>query len=87
MADQIDDHRAGQDQEVVLAIGDVHAVGIGPGEPALAHFGHHAAMTAERVLVIEKIAGSLEIVGPGHIDGELAPEQREQVLADLGHHT
>lgn len=73
-------------EHVVLAVGDVHAIGVGPREPSFAHGGDGAAVALEGVFVVEETALRLQVVGPRHVHGELAAQQREQVLADLGEH-
>ncbi len=55
--------RAGENQYVFLAVGDVDAVGVGHGEPAFGDLGNRLAGAGEGVLVIGEIAGGFEIGG------------------------
>src|ERR1035437_507955 len=80
MADHIDYNGAGQNEHIVLASVDVHAVGVGKGEPTFRHLSHCLAGASERVFHVEKTTFGLEIVGAGYVHGKLAAKQREQML-------
>src|ERR1041384_3181615 len=80
MTDHVDDYGAGQNQHMVFTVGDVHAVGVGPREPAFADTGHGAPAALESVFVIEKTALRLRIIRPRHIHSELASQECEQML-------
>ena len=64
---------------------DFYAVSVGPFEPALGDCRDGDTRgVGERVLVVEKIAGGLEIVGTWDIDGEAAVEESKEVFRDGG---
>src|SRR5689334_1119716 len=54
MADHVDDHGGGEDQDVVLTVRHFDSIGIGPAEPTFAHLGDLAAVTLERVFPIHE---------------------------------
>ena len=70
VAGLIDHDRAGKDEHVVLALGDVDAVRVGQGEPPLRDGRHVAVAAAEDVLVVEEVALRLEVVGSGRSERE-----------------
>lgn len=50
-------------------------------EPAFRNLSYDtASCVADFVLVVDQVPLGLKIVWPGHIDAELAPEEREQLL-------
>ena len=85
VADLVDDHGAGEDQQVVLAGFDVHGVGVADRQPLLGDRGHHAATVAEGVVVVQETALGLVVVGAGHVDRERTAQQGEDVLAHRRH--
>ena len=82
VAVEVDHDGARENEDVVLAIGDVDAVTVGPGEVLLRDRRDLAAMARERIFVIEEAPRRLEVVRAGDIDGELAVDEGEHVLAD-----
>ena len=55
------DDGAGEHQDVVLAGGDVYAVGVAEAEPALADLGDGPAGAGEAVLVVEEVPLDLQV--------------------------
>src|SRR5215207_4138813 len=78
----VDHHGAGKDEHVVLPLGDLDAVGVAQGEPALRHRRYLPVSTLEDVLVVEEIALRLEIVRPRHVYGKPMVKEGEQLLTD-----
>src|SRR4051812_35054063 len=62
VARHVDDDRRGQDQDVVLPLPDLDAVGVGQREPPLRDLGHDPATPMERVLVVAQVAHRLQVV-------------------------
>jgi len=65
VAGHVDDYRRGKNQQVVFALCNIHAVGIGPGEPALADLCDGAPAALKIIFVIEKISAGLQVSRPG----------------------
>ena len=84
VAAEVDHHGAGQNQDVVLAVGDVDTVAVGPGEVLLRDRRDLAAMPPKGVFIIEQASRCFEVVGAGDVDCELAEHEGEDVLADGG---
>ena len=57
MSHLVDTHRHRQDDDVVLARFNLHAIGITDPEPLLRYLGHLIAPLANGVLVVEDVAG------------------------------
>src|SRR5436190_18944494 len=66
---EIEGKYAGQDQDVVLAVRDLHAIGVTKRQPRLRDGGHRSVAPPDGEVVLEQAAGHLEVVGPGHVDG------------------
>src|SRR5439155_22646421 len=80
VADHINYHGAGEHEDIVFSLGNVHAIGIGPGKPAVRNLSHRLAAAGESVLHVQKVALSLEVIRAGHVHGEAAAEKREQLF-------
>jgi hypothetical protein len=81
---QVQRQHAGQDQQVVLAGGDLHRVGVAHGEPPLGDRRHRLVAAPDGEFVVEQVSLHLQVVGTGDVDGEPVSEGREEALADLG---
>ena len=77
VADHVDDDGAGEDEDVILAVGDVHAVGVGPGKPFFRDLGDGLIATGEGVFHVHETALSFQVVGARDINGETAFEEGE----------
>src|ERR1043165_93791 len=84
MADHVDDHSRGENEHIVFAADDVHAVSVGPTEPALADIGDDLSVTFEAIFVIEEIPLRFEVVRSRNVNVELAAEEGEQLLLHHG---
>src|SRR6266487_4402650 len=82
VANLVDNDGAGQNQDLIFAFRDVNAVGVSPREPAFRHLRDFAAATPEGVLVVEKVALGIKVIGARHIHGEFAAEERKELLFD-----
>jgi len=82
--DQVESEDTGQDQQVVLARGDINRVARGQAESAFGDAGSGLTTTLNGEFVTEQVAGDLHVTSTGNIDGEPFAERREQVLAHLG---
>src|SRR5215213_4092590 len=71
---QVQCEDAGQDQQVVLAGGDVHRVDVAHAEPALGDRRHRLAAAADGELMVEQVAPHLQVIGSGDVDGEPVTE-------------
>src|SRR4051812_2304444 len=78
---QLDGEHGREHEQVVLALGDLDAVGVAQAEPPLRHRRDLVAVALDRELVVEQVAGHLEVARAGNVDGELVSEGREEVLA------
>ena len=84
VTDLVDDDRAGEDEEIVLAVVDLDRVGVAQGDPAPGDRRHHPPSSAEFVAVVQEAPLRLVVVRSRDVDRERAPEQGEDVLADGG---
>ena len=84
VADHINHHGAGEEEHVVFAFRDVHAVSVVPTEPALGYFGDFSAATLKAVFQVQETALRFEVVRAGHIHGEFAAEEREEMFLHHG---
>src|SRR6266536_844367 len=70
---EVEGEDAGQDHQVVLARGDVDRVGVAKGEPALGDGRHRLTATADGELVVEQVAGHLQVAGAGRWPATCSP--------------
>jgi hypothetical protein len=82
VADQVHDDGSGEDEDIILAIGDFYPVSVRPAEPALGNRCRDVISTSDRVLVVEKIPLGFEVIGPGDIDSEPMVDEGEQLALD-----
>ncbi|MEP6508921.1 MAG: hypothetical protein ABJC63_11900, partial [Gemmatimonadales bacterium] len=85
VAGHINHNRAGEDQNVVLAIRDVHAIGISEGKPLLGDGCNNFVTAGKRVLPVQEIAFRLQVVRAGNIDIEGVMKRSEQLLLNYRH--
>src|SRR5690348_14801217 len=78
----VDDHGAGEDENIVLAVRDVDAVRVAKRDPLLRHRCDHAVTSPKAVLVIEQIPFGFEIVRAGDVDDEAVMQEREELARD-----
>ena len=82
------DYGADEDEDVVFALGDVYAVGVGQGEPSFADGGDGLVVAGEVVFVVEEIALGFEVAGAGAVGidvyGEVVAEKGPDFLLDDG---
>src|SRR5262245_3727664 len=69
-------------QHLVDAARDVDPVRVVPAEEPLRHLRHGPAVPRERVLVLPEAPLGDQVVRTRHVDGEVAPEEREHGLLD-----
>jgi hypothetical protein len=81
-ANQFDHYRAGENEGLIFAFIDFNTAGGGEGEPAPRDDCHGLISAREDVLVIEKVAVSLEIAGTAHVDREPMAEAGEKLTLD-----
>ena len=82
MAGHVNHDRAGQDQNVIFPLGDIHTVGVAPGKPLLRDGGPEAGLPQEFVFVVGEITLGLQIVRTGNVHREPAVNECEQLLLD-----
>jgi hypothetical protein len=82
MTGHVNHDRAGQDQNVIFPLGDLHTVGVAPGKPLLRDGGPVAGLPPEFVFVIGEITPCLQIVRARNVHREPAMEEGEQLLLD-----
>ena len=82
VAAEVDDDDRGQDQDGVLAVADVDAVGVGPGEELLGDRRQRTAGAGKDVFLVVEVALGVQVVGTGDVDGEPAAEAGERPLLD-----
>src|SRR5689334_21409693 len=80
MASHVDHHGAGKEKDGVFALHDINAIAVSECEPPLGDCSNRSRSPAKHILVICKVALSSKVVGAGDVDGEGAPEKREQFL-------
>src|SRR3954468_4939440 len=84
VAHHVDHDRAGENENSVLAVGDIDAVGIRPAEPLLRYRRDDAISTSECVLAVQEGSLSLEVIGAGYVDCESMVDEREELALDHG---
>src|SRR5436190_13101976 len=80
--DEVDDNRAGQDQNGVFGRGDVDAEAL--AGRFLRRASHDFLAPLEGVVVVVKISLGAEVVGAGDIDEEVAAVAGQRLLRNLG---
>src|SRR4029450_11246739 len=84
LGEVVDADGEGQDEGVVLAGDDGHAVGVADAEPALGDVGHRDAVPGDLVLVVEDVALDLQLAAVLQGDREAGAQGRDQRLPDGG---
>src|SRR5690606_30629169 len=85
MRHHVDRHGHGEYEDIVLALLDLHAVGIGKAEPLLGDFSDLVATFTDAVLVIENVALHLQVRPVANFDDPAIAQRGDQRLFHHGH--
>ena len=84
MTRHIDDYRTGENQHIIFAFHNLHAVRIRQRNPLFRYVRDVFALSRESIVMFHEVSSRFEIVRPRNVYTEAATKEGEQLLLDRG---